>query len=110
MHEVCTRVDLDLAEPKAGFLQRSGEPLHKFLIFFAVEEEDFHFLALSGNSWLDCSLNLVPCQSLLAAQCIVAQVDFLEWTESDHLRHSNFSGIRSDKGARSVVKEHAGEA
>ena len=30
-------------------------------------------------------------------------------TDSDHLRHSKFAGIREDKDSRSV-KEHAGEA
>jgi len=41
---------------------------------------------------------------------LVAQIEFLEWTESDHLRHSKFAGLREDKEPRSVVKEHAGEA
>src|SRR5205823_3102712 len=41
---------------------------------------------------------------------LVAQIEFLEWTESDHLRHSKFVGLRDDKNPRSVVKEHAGEA
>jgi bifunctional non-homologous end joining protein LigD len=39
---------------------------------------------------------------------LVAQIEFLEWTESDHLRHSRFAGLREDKSARSVVKEHTG--
>jgi bifunctional non-homologous end joining protein LigD len=41
---------------------------------------------------------------------LVAQIEFLEWTESDHLRHSKFVGLRPDKDARSVAKEHAGES
>jgi DNA ligase D-like protein (predicted ligase) len=41
---------------------------------------------------------------------LVAQIEFLEWTESDHLRHSKFAGLREDKDPRSVVKEHTGEA
>jgi len=36
---------------------------------------------------------------------LVAQIEFLEWTDSDHLRHSRFVGLREDKDARSVVKE-----
>ncbi len=36
---------------------------------------------------------------------IVAQVEFLEWTDADHLRHSKFAGLRDDKSAREVVKE-----
>ena len=35
----------------------------------------------------------------------VAQIEFLEWTASDRLRHSKFVGLREDKDARSVVKE-----
>ena len=40
----------------------------------------------------------------------VAQIEFLEWTEGDRLRHSKFVGLREDKDARRVVKEQAGEA
>src|SRR5467141_3282699 len=40
----------------------------------------------------------------------VAQIEFLEWTEGDRLRHSKFVGLREDKNPRSVVKEQAGEA
>jgi len=39
---------------------------------------------------------------------LVAQIDFLEWTDSDHLRHSKFVGLREDKDAREVIKENAG--
>src|SRR5215469_12932808 len=40
---------------------------------------------------------------------LVVQIEFLEWTESDHLRHSKFAGLREDKDARTVIKEHGGE-
>ena len=40
---------------------------------------------------------------------IVARIEFLEWTASDHLRHSKFAGIREDKDARTVIKEHGDE-
>jgi ATP-dependent DNA ligase len=40
----------------------------------------------------------------------VAQIEFLEWTGGDRLRHANFVGLREDKNARLVVKEHVGEA
>jgi DNA ligase D-like protein (predicted ligase) len=39
---------------------------------------------------------------------LVAQIEFLEWTESDHLRHSKFAGLRGDKNPRSVIKEEVG--
>jgi ATP-dependent DNA ligase len=36
---------------------------------------------------------------------LVAVVEFLEWTEGDRLRHSNFVALRDDKNSREVVKE-----
>ena len=41
---------------------------------------------------------------------VVARIEYLEWTDGDHLRHAKFAGLRGDKDARSVTKEHAGEA
>ncbi len=40
---------------------------------------------------------------------VVAQIEFLEWTDADRLRHSKFVGLRDDKQPQSVMKEHAGE-
>ena len=41
---------------------------------------------------------------------LVAQIEFLEWTEGDHLRHSKFAGLREDKDPRKVTKEGSGES
>jgi DNA ligase D-like protein (predicted ligase) len=40
----------------------------------------------------------------------VAQIEFLEWTEGDRLRHPKFVRLRDDKDPHQVVKEHGGEA
>ena len=40
----------------------------------------------------------------------VAQIEFLEWTAGDRLRHSKFVGLREDKNPRAVVKEHGSES
>ena len=40
----------------------------------------------------------------------VAQIEFLEWTDADRLRHSRFVRLRDDKEARNVTKEHSGES
>jgi ATP-dependent DNA ligase len=37
---------------------------------------------------------------------LVVQVEFLEWTDADHLRHSRFAGLRDDKDPRSAIKEN----
>ena len=36
---------------------------------------------------------------------LVAQIEFTEWTEGNHLRHSRFVALRDDKAAREVRKE-----
>lgn len=36
---------------------------------------------------------------------LVAQIEFTEWTRGNHLRHSRFVGLRSDKSASEVMKE-----
>lgn len=36
---------------------------------------------------------------------LVAQVEFLEWTSDNHLRHSKFAGLREDKPASDVRRE-----
>jgi DNA ligase D-like protein (predicted ligase) len=36
---------------------------------------------------------------------LVAQIEFLEWTSDNHLRHSRFVGLRDDKRAKDVSRE-----
>jgi bifunctional non-homologous end joining protein LigD len=38
---------------------------------------------------------------------LVGQVAFTEWTRGGHLRHPSFLGLREDKPASSVVRDHA---
>jgi bifunctional non-homologous end joining protein LigD len=38
---------------------------------------------------------------------LVAQIEFTDWTEGNHLRHSEFVALRNDKRASEVVKETA---
>jgi bifunctional non-homologous end joining protein LigD len=35
----------------------------------------------------------------------VARIDFTEWTDAHHLRHSKFVAMRDDKDPRKVVRE-----
>ena len=36
---------------------------------------------------------------------VVAQFEFVEWTEGEHLRHAKYVGLRDDKDAQAVVRE-----
>lgn len=38
---------------------------------------------------------------------LVAQIDFMDWTEGNHLREATFAGMRDDKDPREVGKETA---
>ncbi|HVU63816.1 MAG TPA: DNA ligase D [Phycisphaerales bacterium] len=38
---------------------------------------------------------------------LVCEVEFTEWTGDGHLRHPSFAGLREDKDAREVVREHS---
>jgi bifunctional non-homologous end joining protein LigD len=35
----------------------------------------------------------------------VAQIQFLEWTGAEHLRHTKFIALRDDKDQRKIVRE-----
>jgi bifunctional non-homologous end joining protein LigD len=35
----------------------------------------------------------------------VAWIDFLEWTEAEHLRHTKFVALRDDKDSSKVIRE-----
>jgi len=48
-------------------------------------------------------------QCVWLAPKVVAQIEFLEWTGGDRLRHSKFVGLREDKDPRLVVKEQTVE-
>jgi bifunctional non-homologous end joining protein LigD len=41
---------------------------------------------------------------------LVGQVEFLEWTGDNHLRHSRFIGLREDMRARDVTREAGGRS
>jgi bifunctional non-homologous end joining protein LigD len=41
---------------------------------------------------------------------LVAEVEFLEWTEDGRLRHPSFQGLREDKPAREIGRERAANA
>ena len=36
---------------------------------------------------------------------LVGQFEFVEWTGDNHLRHSKFIGLRTDKKAKDVRRE-----
>jgi hypothetical protein len=39
---------------------------------------------------------------------LVAEIEFLEWTGADHLRHTKFLRLRDDKDPRKILKDTRG--
>lgn len=47
----------------------------------------------------------VPAKTTWVQPYLVADVEFGDWTASDHIRHSVFKGLRSDKNPLTIVRE-----
>jgi DNA ligase D-like protein (predicted ligase) len=41
---------------------------------------------------------------------VAARIEYLEWTDGDHLRHAKFCGLRFDKEAQTITKDQTGES
>ena len=52
-----------------------------------------------------CTCGKVRHSTLCLKSEVVAQIEFLEWTGANHLRHTKFIALRDDKEPRKVVKE-----
>lgn len=48
-----------------------------------------------------------PSDALWVKPVLLAEVSFRSWTQSGHIRQASFVGLRSDKPARSIVRETA---
>jgi bifunctional non-homologous end joining protein LigD len=55
----------------------------------------------TGNS----RCGIVRHSTLWLKPVLVAQFEFVEWTEDVHLRHSRFMALRDDKKAKDVRRE-----
>ena len=65
----------------------------------------------NGNLLLSRVEPNLELSALIMKECVwlrpeaVTQVEFLEWTQADRLRHSKFVGLRDDKNPSDVTKE-----
>jgi len=84
------------------FLRRGGGLVSREMPFVNLPDE-------KESRWGDSLTAEKMKQCVWLVPKIVAQIEFLEWTGGDRLRHSKFVGLRDDKDPRMVVKEQAGE-
>lgn len=76
-----------------GFTQASLESVYEALMKYKTIKMPFKNTppASKGATWVRPNL--------------VAEVEFTEWTDENHLRHPSFKGLRKDKPTKQIVKE-----
>jgi DNA ligase D-like protein (predicted ligase) len=97
-----------VARTRNGFIPASRRPVFEKLRPLVVPECPFVNLPETRKPrWGEALTAEKMKKCVWVRPEIVVQIEFLEWTEADHLRHSKFVGLRDDKDPRSVVKEDA---
>ena len=95
-----------VARTRAGFVPATRRQVFSKLKNLVIETCPFVNLPDTRKSRFGEELNAEKMKKAVWVKPeIVAQIEFLEWTEADRLRHSKFAGLREDKRARDVVKE-----
>ncbi|PWT85396.1 MAG: ATP-dependent DNA ligase [Blastocatellia bacterium] len=89
-----------------GFTPTMRERL--FMKFHGLEVKECPFANLpeaKSGRWGQglTKAKMVECRWLKPV--LVAQIEFLEWTGDNHLRHTKFIGLREDKPAREVRRK-----
>jgi ATP-dependent DNA ligase len=59
----------------------------------------------SDNNVRNTLCGIVRHSTLWVGPEVVAEIQFMEWTGADHLRHTKFVGLRDDKEPSKVIKE-----
>jgi DNA ligase D-like protein (predicted ligase) len=100
-----------VARVRNGFVPASRRQLFDKLRTLVIPECPFVNLPETHRSRWGEGLNAEDMKKCVWVRPnLVAQIEFLEWTGSDHLRHSKFVGLREDKDPQGVVKEQTTEA
>ncbi|MEO8258352.1 MAG: non-homologous end-joining DNA ligase [Acidobacteriota bacterium] len=95
-----------VARTRNGFTPAVREQLFKKFRGLAVEQCPFANLPEPRSGHWGAGLTaakMKECRWLKPV--LVAQVEFLEWTGENHLRHTRFISLREDKAARQVRRE-----
>jgi bifunctional non-homologous end joining protein LigD len=95
------------ARVRAGFTAAQRAALFELLHPLKVEKCPFTDLPSSRTGHWGEGVTLEDMKILKWVKpTLVAEIAFTEWTRDGNLRHSAFVGLRSDKDARAVVREH----
>src|SRR5688572_25914383 len=95
-----------VARTRNGFTPATRAALFKQ--FKGLEIDDCPFANLPeprGGRWGQGLTKAKMAECVWLEPVLVAQIEFLEWTGENHLRHSRFVGLREDKKPKDVVRE-----
>lgn len=95
------------ARVRAGFTAAQRAALFEILHPLNVEKCPFTDLPSSRTGHWGEGVTVEDMKVLKWVKpTLVAEIAFTEWTRDGNLRHSAFVGLRADKDARAVVREH----
>lgn len=95
------------ARVRAGFTAAQRAALFEILHPLKVEKCPFTDLPSSRTGHWGEGVTVQDMKVLKWVKpTLVAEIAFTEWTRDGNLRHSAFVGLRTDKDARAVVREH----
>lgn len=86
-----------------GWDARTGRSLHRQLSELEVAGPTLDPASVKPGRW---SRRAAGSERWIRPE-LVAEVAFTEWTADGHVRHPTFRGLRSDKPAADIVREHA---
>jgi bifunctional non-homologous end joining protein LigD len=95
-----------VARTRNGFTPPTRAAL--FRKFKGLEIDECPFTNLpepKGGRWGQGLTRAKMAECVWLKPVLVAQIEFLEWTGENHLRHSKFVGLRQDKRAKDVWRE-----
>lgn len=95
------------ARVRAGLVPHVKRELARALKDLQVHRCPFVDLPTEGSSRWGGGVSTEDMKEMIWTKpALVAQVQFVEWTAENRLRHSKFLGLRSDKAAKDVQREN----
>jgi DNA ligase D-like protein (predicted ligase) len=95
-----------VARTRNGFTPTSRAALFKKFAGLTIADCPFANLPEPrGGRWGQGLTKTKMAECVWLTPVLVAQIEFLEWTGDNHLRHSKFVGLREDKKAKDVRRE-----
>lgn len=95
-----------VARVRAGFVPAARRAVRSRLESLITDRCPFRNLPEASSGRWGQGLTLAKMKDCIWVEpTLVANFEFLEWTDTNHVRHIRFLGMRDDKDARAVARE-----